>query len=54
MVKNFKQSSSDTFEAEYEISDIGAFLGFKLRMEMFADDPVARPILKELRGIALA
>ena len=54
VVKNFKQSSTDTFEAEYEISGIGAFLGFKLCMEMFADDPVARPILKELRGIALA
>lgn len=54
VVKNFKQSSTDTFEAEYEISDIGAFLGFKLCIEMFSENPVDRPILKELRGIALA
>ncbi|AXF41503.1 structural protein [Acinetobacter phage SH-Ab 15599] len=54
VVKNFKNSNSDSYEAEYEINTQDTFLGLKLRIELFASEGNQAPELSELRLIALA
>lgn len=49
-----QNSNNTAYESVFTISDIGAFLGYKLKIVCFGEDPVLSPVLTELRTIALA
>lgn len=52
--KAFKNSSTDMYEAEFEINAEESFLGLKLKLELLGEVGSQSPVLEELRLIALA
>lgn len=49
-----QNSNNQFYESEWDIKNIGTFIGYKLKVVMLGADPIFSPELTELRTIALA
>lgn len=45
---------NNPFEYTYQLSNVGSFVGYKVKIVMVGTDPVSYPILSDFRSIALA